>query len=412
MKKSLIYLFLFLIVIGSVFYVKNKIGDIRPLVFPPKPLPTTPVNQFPSLLATPSSPSSVRELINSPLKLAGGFKIGIFKDGLGKPRDLQFTPDGTLLSSIPSSGTIVALPDRNLDGEADEVVDVLTKLDNPHGLAFYKGKLFVAEETKVTRYNFDEENLKATIEKKLFDLPAGGRHFTRSLVFNDKGELFVTIGSTCDVCLENHPWLAAIIKSDSEGNDPQLFAKGLRNAVFITINPQTQIPWVTEMGRDFLGDNLPPDEINIIEEGPSTSLRIKNYGWPICYGNKIHDSNFDKLQYIQDPCLNTQSPIFEIIAHSAPLGLTFINSPQFPDNWQGDLLVAYHGSWNRSTPIGYKVVRLDVEDDKVLGSSDFLTGFLDGSQTYGRPVDLEFDKMGSLYISDDKAGTIYKIIHT
>lgn len=410
MKKSLFYLFLFLIVIGSVFYVKNKIGDIRPLVFPPKPFPTIPADQSPSLSATTSSPSSVKELTNSPLKLPDSFIIGIFADDLGKPRDLQFTAGGTLLTSITSSNKIVALPDKNLDGEADEVIDILTELNRPHGLAFFNGKLFVAEESKVSRYNFDEENLKATLDKKLFDLPAGGRHFTRSIVFNDKGELFVTVGSTCDVCFEKQEWLASIIISDSEGNNPRLFAKGLRNAVFITINPQTQQPWVTEMGRDFLGDNLPPDEVNIIEESPSASLRIKNYGWPICYGNKIHDSNFDPSINSGQACQDTEPPIYEIPAHSAPLGLTFINSSQFPNNWHEDLLVAYHGSWNRSTPIGYKVVRLDVEGEKIVGSDDFLTGFLSGSQTYGRPVDLEFDKEGSLYVSDDKAGIIYKII--
>ena len=154
------------------------------------------------------------------------------------------------------------------------------------------------------------------------------------------------------------------------------------------------------MGRDYLGDNLPPEEINIIRDGA-------NYGWPICYGNKIHDDKFDTNQYIRDPCEDSVSPIFEFPAHSAPLGLTFINSPQFLTDWQGDLLVAYHGSWNRSTPAGYKVVRMKVAGNTITGAEDFITGF---GQALARPVDLIFDSQGSLYISDDKAGVVYKII--
>lgn len=135
-----------------------------------------------------------------------------------------------------------------------------------------------------------------------------------------------------------------------------------------------------------------------------------DYGWPTCYGDRIHDTDFDKNVYTEDPCLFTQSPVFKIPAHSAPLGLTFINSKQFPEDWQGDLLVAYHGSWNRSIPTGYKVVRMKVDGNAISGEEDFLTGFLQGNQALARPVDLIFDKAGFLYISDDKAGYIFKIV--
>lgn len=135
-----------------------------------------------------------------------------------------------------------------------------------------------------------------------------------------------------------------------------------------------------------------------------------DYGWPVCYGNRIHDTNFDKNQYIRDPCQDTTAPVYEIPAHSAPLGLTFVRSSQFPDDWQGDLLVAYHGSWNRSTPIGYKVVRLRTSSGKVISEEDFIAGFLQGGEALGRPVDVVFDAQGSLYISDDKAGVVYNTI--
>lgn len=352
------------------------------------------------------------EPVDFPLKLPAGFEIGIFAKGLGAPRDLEFSPGGTLLVSIPASGKVVALADKNNDGKADEIKEIITGLRRPHGIAFYDNKLFVAEETRVVRYTWDEASLKASEDKVLFSLPAGGNHRTRSIAFNKQGQMFVSLGSTCNVCFESQPWLAGVIISDADGNNPRLYAKGLRNAVFITVHPETNELWGTEMGRDFLGDNLPPDEINIIRDtSPSTSLRIKDYGWPICYGNKIHDDSFDKRQYFRDPCQDTVAPIYEIPAHSAPLGLTFVKSFQFPEDWQGDLLVAYHGSWNRSTPTGYKVVRLQVRDNKIIGEEDFLSGFLQSSEALGRPVDLIFDAQGSLYISDDKVGVVYKVIH-
>lgn len=220
------------------------------------------------------------------------------------------------------------------------------------------------------------------------------------------GKMYVSVASTCNVCNETSTFSATVIVSDNDGKNPIIFAKGLRNAAFITINPATQELWATEMGRDYLGDNLPPDEIDIIRDG-------KDYGWPYCFGDKIHDDDFDPAN--NHSCDNTESPIYQIPAHSAPLGLAFINSPQFPSSWQGDLLVAYHGSWNRSTPIGYKVVHLKVSGNSITQSEDFLTGFLSDQavngpdQALGRPVGLIFDELGNLYLSDDKAGKVYII---
>lgn len=372
-----------ILILASLLFLKQKLGDVRPAVLPP-----------------PVEVTNVGGPLEFPLTVPEGFSIGVFAKNLTNPRDLTFSPKGTLLVSLPKAGSVVALPDRNSNGGADEAQAVLTNLNKPHGIAFYNEKLFVAEETRVVRYLFDEETLTAKEEKILFPLPTGGNHVTRSLAFNKQGQMFVSIGSTCDVCFEKHEWLGAVVVSDENGNNPRLFAKGLRNSVFITIHPKTNELWGTEMGRDFLSDNLPPDEINVIKER-------KDYGWPVCFGNKVYDTAFG--QQTKAYCAATQPPAFEIPAHSAPLGLTFIESQTFPKDWEGDLLVAYHGSWNRSTPIGYKVVRLDVEGGKIVKEHDFITGFLKGSAAVGRPVDILFDKEGSLYISDDKTGIIYKV---
>lgn len=367
-------------------------------IFAPK------TNRSPQNTVTPDAPR-IGPAPKFQLTMPERFDLGVFATKLGTPRDLQFSPGGTLLVSIPKEGRVVALPDKNQDGVADEVLSVIDGLNKPHGLAFYENKLFIAEETQVSRYIWDEEDLIATQEKILFNLPRGGNHTTRSLVFNKQGQLFVSIGSTCDVCFETHEWLAAVVISNQDGTTPQLFARGLRNAVFLTVNPETDLLWGTEMGRDYLGDTSPPDEINIIGSN-------RNYGWPICWGDKNHDTVFDKNQYIRDPCVNTESPQYGIPAHSAPLGLTFVNSPQFPKEWQGDLLVAYHGSWNSKTPVGYKIVRMDINGNDVIGEEDFITGFLVAKteKVVGRPVDLTFDTEGSLYISDDQTGMIYKMI--
>lgn len=338
-----------------------------------------------------------------PLTLPPGYVIRIFASGLDGPRVLKFSPGGTLLVSEPTANRVVALTDKNQRGVTSANKVVINGANHVHGLAFFGGKLFVAEVNRVVRYNWDEDNLAASFDKVLFQLPDNNDHNNRALTFDNTGRLYVSVGSTCNVCRENSAWSGTVIVSNSAGDIPQVFATGLRNAAFTAINPLSGELWGTEMGRDYLGDDLPPDEINIIRSE-------KNYGWPFCYGNKIHDTNFDSA--ITDPCANTTAPIFEIPAHSAPLGLTFINSTQLPPDWQNDLLVAYHGSWNRSVPTGYKVVRLQMEGNNILGASDFITGFINNGQVSARPVDLTFDKLGNLYISDDKAGNIYIVQKT
>lgn len=397
--KRLIPFIVLLIIIGIpifLFIVKSNVGDENPSLLPPSQKQVS---------DTTTNPEKAKISLSNDLLLTlpSEFEIGVFAKDLGVPRDLALSPGGTILVSIPSQGRVVALPDVDNSGDADQIIDIVTNLNRPHGITFFNNTLFIVEETQVVSYSWNPETLKAQREKILFSLPRGGRHFTRSITFDKSSTMYISLGSTCDTCYEKNEFIASVITSDISGTKPRLFAKGLRNSPFIMVNESTNEVWGTEMGRDFLGDNLPPDEINVIKDG-------EDYGWPVCFGNKIHDTQFDKNTYIRDPCLDTESPVYEIPAHSAPLGLLFIYSPQFPAEWQGDLLVAYHGSWNSSVPVGYKVVRLNVEGNRITGSEDFITGFLQGSQADARPVDLVFDKEGSLYLSDDKAGRVYKIV--
>ena len=355
-------------------------------------------------IKNPQYQISTGQIPNFPFKLPNSFVIHIFASGLGNPRVLTFSPGGTLLVSVPSSNQVIALPDKDRNGVADSEKIVVSGENHVHGLSFYKGKLFIADVDRVVRYNWNEENLQATFDKVLFNLPENNDHNNRTIAFDKQGNMYISVGSTCNVCHENDHRSATVMISNENGDNPRIFATGLRNAAFTAINPLTNELWGTEMGRDYLGDDIPPDEINIIKQN-------NNYGWPNCYGNKIPDLSFNP----NANCSNTIAPIYGIPAHSAPLGLVFINSQEFPRGFQNDLLVAYHGSWNRTTPTGYKVVHLTVKDNSITSSQDFLTGFLPSdvlngpNNAYGRPVDLVFDTFGNLYISDDKAGNIYII---
>lgn len=335
--------------------------------------------------------------LSYPLTLPTGFNLGVFADLKGDlPRALAFDERGVLFASVPGRGKIVALPDSDGDGKADRTVEVMTGLDRPHGIAFDGGYIYIGETNRVIRAPYNSESLTVGTQQKLFDLPGGGRHFTRTIRIRD-GKLYTSVGSSCDTCVEDHPFRAAVLVSDLDGSNLRVFAKGLRNTVFFTFESGKM--WGTDMGRDFLGDNLPPDEVNLIEDG-------KDYGWPYCYGDKVRDSKFktgEKLAY----CGDTVEPKFNLPAHVASLGIAFIKSDLFPGEDQGDILVVLHGSWNSSTPVGYKIVKLSLLGNFITGMEDFISGFLDGKEVLGRPVDLIFDRSGYLFISDDKAGLIY-----
>ncbi|MFZ3168735.1 MAG: PQQ-dependent sugar dehydrogenase [Candidatus Methanoperedens sp.] len=346
------------------------------------------------------------------IKLLQGFRIDIFAENMGGspvsypgpnpgPR-MMLLKDGVLFVTVPNMGRVVALPDRNNDKKSDETIIFIDNLNNPHGIDYYEGWFYIAQENRVIRVKDNDNNFIAdrdTIEVLIDNLPTGG-HFTRTLKIHNNS-LFVSIGSSCNVCIEENERRAAILKCTLDGKDCKVFAKGLRNAVGMVIHPVTGQMYATENGRDYLGDDLPPDEVNLIEEG-------KNYGWPICYGKNIHDTGFDKNVYIRNPCMEpfeTQS-LIDLQAHSAPLGLAFYYGDNFPPEYRGNLFVAFHGSWNRKVPTGYKIISIDMKDYSV---NDFATGWLNNSNVQGRPVDIIVADDGSLFVSDDNAGKIYRI---
>jgi glucose/arabinose dehydrogenase len=341
------------------------------------------------------------------LKMPEGFHITVFAEE-DSPRMLVFSPGGVLLASDTDNGKIVALLDPKHTGKAERAVVVLGRLRQPHGLAFYHGKLYVAETNRVRSYDWDERTLGASNPKQLVELPTGG-HATRTLLFHN-GKMYVSVGSSCNACVEKDPRRATVLEFNPDGSGQRIFAKGVRNAVGLAVSPKTNTIWVTENGRDWMGDDLPPERIYDLGADGG------DFGWPYCYGDRIPDPNFTKAG--DNRCQSVVRPKVQMQAHSAPLGLAFYEGTMFPPEYRNSLFVAYHGSWNRSLPTGYKVVRVKLDDkgQPIGGDEDFITGWLAPGETkrgrwMGRPVGIVFGADGSMYLSDDAGGYIYRITY-
>jgi len=356
----------------------------------------------------------------APLEAPQGFVARIFARDVQGARVMIRDPKGVLLVSQTSEGKVVALPDVNTDGKADQAITILEGLSQPHGLLMHCPDtmsesadqdacvLYVAETGALKSYRYERDTFRATGGETLTSFPTGSGHFTRTLQMHPDGkQILISVGSSCNVCDESDARRATVLSYDLATKKVSTFAAGLRNTVFMAVDPVKGEVWGTDNGRDLIGDNIPPDEVNIITKGG-------NYGWPICYGAKIHDTDFDTKQYVRDPCADTIAPQIELQAHSAALGLAFVPEEGWPEDMMSDLLVAYHGSWNRSQPTGYKVVRFNLDNNRkaIGGPVDFLTGFLttnDTDDAIGRPVGILTEPGGTVYISDDRAGAIYKV---
>lgn len=417
-KWNMVFVASGLLVLLSIFVVFSQIisslSQNKPTNSPNVKTEELIVNNKPT---TPTNTETQNYFDTSFLSVPEGFSINLFARELGKVRAMTFDINGNLYATIIDQGKLVALRDLDNDGRADVTVTLLSGLKSPHGIEIACPEnvtgclLFLAETDKVTRFDLDSNSLTLSNPKVLFELPSDGFHFTRSILLKNidgNNVILTSVGSSCNVCNETNDKRAKILISDIEGFKTTEFSSGLRNAVFMTMNPENGDVYATENGRDYLGDNVPPDEVNLIEEG-------NFYGWPYCYGDNIIDRTFDTSRKADDACNSAVTPKIQIQAHSAPLGLRFIR-PSIVEQWgegfKNNLFVAYHGSWNRSEPTGYKVVKFKLNEDGTFSpEEDFITGFLDSNnEVKGRPVDIIFSKEGAMFITDDKEGRIYRVV--
>jgi glucose/arabinose dehydrogenase len=338
------------------------------------------------------------------LRVPAGFTVTEFAN-VPRGRFMALAPDGAVYVSQPRDGQVVRLVDRDGDGRAEGQVVAVSGLNRPHGLAFRDGQLYIANTDAVVRVTLDATGRATGEPETLARYSAGGGHWTRTVIFGRDGGMYVSIGSSCNICIESSAERAAVMRFDADGRNGRVYSAGLRNAVGMALHPGTGEIWVTQNERDNLRpehEDLPPEEINILVDGG-------HFGWPWCHSDRVPSPDAS----VHDPgkCPGTIPPALALQAHSAPLGITFLDrATRFPDGYRGDALVAYHGSWNRDTPTGAKVVRIHVANGRPVGVEDFIVGWQDaGGRRWGRPVDVLVAADGAVLVSDDQSGTIYRV---
>lgn len=398
--KRLLPLVLVIIFLAAGIYAWQNSRGLGPAIAPPPEDIDDIITETGSINAT-----------DFPLTLPDGFAIEIFASDLSGVREIVQDGFGNFWVSRPSEGVVTQLEVGS--GGIVRTNDIFRGLRKPHGLAITPdgNTLFIAEEHQIIRALLYSDAPVETVAS----LPPGGRHTTRTIAYGPDERLYISIGSTCDVCDENNPEHAAIISMNLQGDDRRIVATGLRNSVFFDWSYVTGDMFATDMGRDHLGDNLPPEEVNIIKNGaqPASSAAadyaVPHYGWPYCYGKQVRDQTFRPDASFD--CASTVSSHLELPAHIAPLDLAFVPEEGWPEEWWYDLLVAEHGSWNSTEPVGYKIVRipLDAQGNPEGEPVDFIGGWLQGNRALGRPVALLIQPGGTLYITDDKAGVVYRL---
>ncbi len=329
------------------------------------------------------------------LWVAEGFSVEVFASNLGKARMLAESPTGELVLTNGWDGEVVKLADRDGDGRADEIVPIMTGLSVPHGVAFAGDVMYVAETHRILRLPVWWDGTSA---RQIAQLSGGEHHATRTLAVGPDNGLYASIGSSCDVCVESDPQRASAWRFELDGSGGAPFARGLRNAVGLAWEPTTGRLWVTDNERNELGEEIPPDELNVLRAGG-------DYGWPACWGQRTVHPGFGSAER----CAGTEPPALELPAHSAPLGLAFYNGERFPPEYQGGLFVALHGSALRENAVGYNVLYVPMENGRPGAPREFARGWLVGDDSWGRPVAPFVSRDGSLYVTDDKAGAIYRI---
>jgi glucose/arabinose dehydrogenase len=330
---------------------------------------------------------------NAGVRVPPGFTIELFADGLGNVRTLRTGPDGLLYAAISEDGRVVRFDPAAANAEPETVADDLSL---PYGLDFHEGDLYVGEGHQVIRLD-GPDFTRATVVVP--NLPTGG-HWTRELVFGADGMLYVSVGSSCNLCEERDERRAAVTRYRPDGSGQQVIARGLRNAAGLAVHPGTGAVWASQNERDNLGDDVPPEEINVLTDGA-------DFGWPYCYGQRLPNPEYRDRA---GRCAPTTPPALEIQAHSAPLGVAFYTGDQFPEEYRGDFFVAFHGSWNRREPTGYLLAHVDVQNGRPVSYQPFAQGWLQpNGRVTGRPVYPAVGSDGALYLSDDGEGRIWRI---
>jgi len=335
------------------------------------------------------------------ITLPPGFSISVYAANVPGARSMTLGTNGTLFVGSRSEGKVYAIVDRNGDSNADEVLTIASGLRSPNGVAFRDGALYVAEINRVIRFDAIESRLKnppkAVVVNASF--PNKSHHGWKFIRFGPDGRLYVPVGAPCNVCEEKDPRFASIMRMNPDGSKLELFARGVRNTVGFDWHPRSGELWFTDNGRDWLGDNQPPDELN---RAPTLGL---HFGFPYLHGRGIPDPEYGKNRHMDEFVL----PEMELGPHVASLGMRFYTGTMFPESYRDQIFIAEHGSWNRSDPSGYRITLVRLRENRAISYEVFAQGWLKNGSAWGRPVDLQIMPDGSLLVSDDKADTIYRI---
>lgn len=347
-----------------------------------------------------------KDLPLNTIQLPPGFTISIFASDLEGARSMTLSPNGTVfVGTRIVDGPVYAVVDQNKDGKADRTYVVAKGLDMPNGVAFRDGTLYIAEVGRIVRLEGIEQRLDNPPEPQLvFDripYPEHRHHGWKYLAFGPDGYLYFGTGAPCNVCVSPEPF-AGIYRIKTDGTGGEMAARGVRNTVGFDWHPGTGEMWFTDNGRDMLGDDIPDDELNRLERTGG------HFGFPHCYGANVLDPDMGKA----DVCASAIPPVQGLGAHVASLGMTFYTGKMFPSEYRGQIFIAEHGSWNRSRRIGYRIVRVRLDGNKAVEHVPFAEGWLNADQrVWGRPVDVLVMPDGSLLVSDDHAGVIYRIAY-
>jgi glucose/arabinose dehydrogenase len=338
------------------------------------------------------------------IALPQGFSIDYYAEGVEGARSMTLSPNGTLFVGSREAGKVYAVLDRNRDNKADDVIVLAEGLNMPNGVAFRNGSLYVAEISRVIRYDDIEARLENPPEPVVVngDFPSDITHGWKYIKFGPDRKLYVPVGMPCNVCNPEDERYGTIMRMEPDGSQLEIFARGIRNTVGFDWDPETGVLWFTDNGRDWLGDNSPPDELN---KAPEPGM---NFGFPYCHAGDIPDPEFGKLRN----CSEFTPPELKLGPHVAPLGMTFYTGTMFPEEYRNQIFIAEHGSWNRKIPIGYRVTLVRLENGTPVSYEPFADGWLQGLAAWGRPVDVLVMPDGALLVSDDKNNAIYRISYS